>query len=253
MIDDRTQHGDKTKYGFKTPHKYPSAADDDFQQLSNLVDELYPTGRAWYAPKGGAFDELHNAINLSFLRYIEKYRNLINKSIPDNDDFNADDAEFLEYKYGINTNENVDLELRKAALRRKIGHPNNIKPRQDAIFLEKQLQLSGFNVYVHENQTPYQTPSDVANQLLDATQHGGGEQHGSSTFHGGNSFEVIANKINVDESYGVGGNLWASFFIGGQNLGESANVPENRQREFRELVLKLKPAHLAAYIFINFI
>jgi len=32
-----------------------------------------------------------------------------------------------------------------------------------------------------------------------------------------------------------------------------ATIAANRQEEFRELVLKLKPAHLVAFTFINFV
>jgi hypothetical protein len=271
-MSEKTQHGINAKYGIRTRHKYPESSiqtEDNVlvTELSNLVNELYPTGRAFYKPKGGTFDLLHDAINLSFLRFVKKYRNLIDASIPDNENFTADDASFLEFKYGLIDGTGNDLELRKSALRRKMGHPNNIKGRQSKNFIENQLRISGFNVRVFEN-TPtfasvgigsvtsnipiYKTPGEVSGSVVDTTQHGGDTQHGEGTFHGGVTFEVVANKIDPDESYGVGDNLWASFFICGENLGENAIIPESRRREFRELVLKLKPAHLAAYIFVNF-
>jgi len=274
MINEKTQHGINSDYGLKTPHKYPSSSvrtEDDIivTELTNLVDELYPTGRAFYKPKGGTFDLLHDAINLSFLRFINEYNNLINSSIPDNENFTKEDASFLEYKYGLSDRTGNDLDFRKSALRRKIGHPNNIKARQSRSFIEDQLRLSGFNVRVYENIPTFSTGDGgissttpipiyknswrkLGGSVIDATQHGGNTQHGEGTFHGGVTFEVIANKIDPDESYGVGNNLWASFFIGGDELGENAVIPESRRREFRELVLKLKPAHLAAYIFVNF-
>ena len=255
--DQKTQHGSNTQFGYNTPHKYPADSvqtEDDIivTELTNLVDELYPTGRAFYKPKGGTFDLLHDAINLSFLRFVNEYNNLIDSSIPDNENFTKEDASFLEYKYGLSDRTGTNLETRKAGLRRKIGHPNNIKPRQSKNFIEDQLRLSGFNVRVFENTPPYKTPSEVGGTIVDTTQHGEDTQHGEGTFHGGVTFEVIANKIDPDESYGVGDNLWASFFIGGDELGQTAVIPESRRREFRELVLKLKPAHLAAYIFVNF-
>jgi hypothetical protein len=257
MIDEKTQHGVNSSYGLSTSHKYPASSlqtEDDIidLELSNLVSQLYPTGRAFYGPKGGAFDLLHQAINTSFVRFVNEYTNLINSSIPDNEKFTKDDASFLEYKYGLSNRSETNLETRKAGLRRKIGHPNNIKPRQSRGFIEDQLRLSGFNVRVFENTPPYKTPSEVGGTVVDTTQHADDTQHGDGTFHGGVTFQVIANKIDADESYGVGANLWASFFICGENLGENAIIEENRRQEFRELVLKLKPAHLAAYIFINF-
>lgn len=257
-MNENTQHGLETPFSTKTPHKFPSSVlqtedENELTKLFELIKDLYPTGRAFNIQENSVFQSLHEAINLSFLRVINDYKSMINSSIPDNDDFTALDATFLEYKYGLSTNENVSLDLRKSALRRKIGHPNNIKPRQDAIFIEEQLNLAGFNVKVFENTIPYQTPSQISGSTIDTTQHGGGTQHGNNSYHGGVTFDVIANKIEPSEAYGVGDNLWASFFIGGDTLGEVAAIPQSRQREFRELVLRLKPAHLAAYIFINFV
>jgi len=121
------------------------------------------------------------------------------------------------------------------------------------LFIENQLQLSGFNVWVHENFKPYQTPSEIVSLSLDNTQHGGDTQHGLGTVHGSLGFDVIANLDTPNESYSIGGNIWATFFIGGETLGDLATVPQIRQQEFKELVLRLKPAHLVAFTFINYI
>ena len=43
------------------------------------------------------------------------------------------------------------LEERKAAILRVLSYPNNIPERQSKSFIEDQLQLAGFNVYIHEN------------------------------------------------------------------------------------------------------
>ena len=160
-----------------------------------------------------------------------------------------------EYRLGLITSEGVDLELRKSAILRKMGFPGNVKARQSKKFIEYQLQLSGFDVYIHENVKPYKTPIEVSAISVNSTQHGGNTQHGNSTQHGGVSFSVIANSIEVNESFSIGGdaNLWATFFIGGPNLGDTANVPVTRLREFKELVLKLKPAHLVAFTLINYV
>lgn len=264
-MSELTQHSINVGHGFDTPHKYPFSVEqpeDEVQliELNNLTNQLYPTGRAWYKPENGSFEALHQAINLSFLKIIEDYKQLIDSSLPDNENFTSDDATFLEYKFGLRNGENINsqlsesisLEIRKSAIKRKMGHPNNIKARQHRLFLETQLQLSGFNVYVHENTPPYLTPQDLIGLVTTPTEHANDTEHGNSTFHGTLTGDVIANQIEP-ESYGTGeDNLWASFFIGGQTLGDTADVSESRRREFRELVLKLKPAHLAAYLVINY-
>ena len=107
-------------------------------------------------------------------------------------------------------------------------------------------------MYIHENVPPYQSPFDVLSGSLNEIQHGGITQHGDSTQHGGDNFELIANSIEEVESYSTGGILWPTFFIGGPNLGDVASVPRNRLREFKETVIKLKPAHTVAFTFINY-
>jgi hypothetical protein len=82
--------------------------------------------------------------------------------------------------------------------------------------------------------------------------YGGDSQYGIGMQYGSSESDVIANLATPNEPYNVGENLWATFFIGGQVLGQPAQVPITRQQEFRELVLTLKPAHLVAYTFISY-
>lgn len=254
-MSDETTYGYETEHGHGTEHSYPSTSVEVVDILKNLSTQFYPTGRVWYRPENGIFEKLHEAINLSFVRSINDGKLFLDGLFPDNDNFTLEDATLWEYRLGLITDENLSLELRKKAIRRKMGHPNNVKARQHQLFIEQQLQSAGFDVWVHENLPPYQSPIDIAAVSLSNTLHGEPTQHGNSTFHGGDSFSVIANSIEEIESYAIGGeeNLWATFFIGGQILGETAIVPASRLREFKELVIKLKPAHLVAFTFINYI
>lgn len=252
---EKTTHSYDNPHGYLTPHRWPSGTASQLDILRDLSIQLYPSGRVWYRPEGGSFENIHDAINQSFARLIEASDLSIDKRFPDNVNFNEDDAELWEYRLGLITNESVSLELRKDAIRRKMGYPNNVQARQHSLFIEHSLQLAGFDVYIHENTAPYLTPADVALLLFTETQHGGTTQHGDGTVHGGDNFDVIANSIEQNENYSIGGdvNLWATFFIGGENLGEMATVPQSRLREFKELVIKLKPAHTVAFTFINYV
>ena len=248
-----TMHGLNTPHGSRTPHRYPTNGESLTDIFSDLITKLYPTGRAFYMQKNGVFDLFHQAINRSFIRVIQDARLTIEGVIPTSDEFTGDDALLWEYRLGLPTNLSLSLEERKQAILRKMAYPNNIKARQHPSFIESQLQLAGFDVYVHENTPPYKTPDDVATLNLGTIQHGGDTQHGNSVQHGSANYDIIANYPTVNENYSVGGNLWATFFIGGSTLGSSANIPQNRLVEFKELVLKLKPAHTVAFTFINFV
>ena len=253
-MDSNTTHKTTTPHGYNTPHKYPNSVATELDILNELSIQLYPTGRAWYRKELGAWENFHSAINRSFNRLINDGRSLIDGTFPDNENFTSSDATLWEYRLGLITNESTDLEIRKQNIKRKLGHPNNIEARQDVVFIESQLQLAGFNVFVYENTIPYKTPSEIAGIGVSDFLHGGDSQHGNNSQHGGESFNVIANSLAEIESFAVGNdNLWATFFIGGATLGTSANVPYSRLKEFKELVLKLKPAHTVAFSFINYI
>lgn len=253
-MSEKTVHKITTPHGYSTPHKYPSESDGNLNTLRGLSVQLYPTGRSWYMPEGGIFEALHEAFNVSFSRLIRDGDLFLDSIFPDNENFTVEDARLWEYELGLISNENLTLEIRKEAIKRKKGYPNNIEARQHPLFIQSQLQLAGFDVFVHENTIPYRTAEEISGLSLNEVQHGGSTQHGNSTLHGGDSFSSIANSIEEIESYSIGGpeNLWATFFIGGEILGSTASIPVKRLREFKELVIKLKPAHTVAFTFINY-
>lgn len=256
-----TQHSPETPHGLETPHKYPVTTQEDLSTiLSGLVRQLYPTGRAFLMKKGGYFDKFHQALDLSFVRLIQDGQYTLDGTIPDNPNFDEQDAALWEYRMGMVTNTSLTLEVRKEALYRRMGRSGWQAAKQNPLSIEYQLQLAGFDVFVHENrfyeggEWVYKTPEEVGGFTSTVSQHGGTSQHGDGFEHGGTSAEIVANSVYPGEAYSVGGyeNLYATFFIGGAVLGEPATVDGRREREFRELILKLKPASTAAYIFINY-
>ncbi len=252
VTEKSTMHGIKTPHGYSTPHRYPVSADANVSDIfSELARQLYPTGRAWYMKRNSIFFNIHKAINRSFIRLIDDSKFTIDSLFPDNVNFSEDDASLWEYRLGLITNPLLSLEVRKMAILRKMAYPSNIKARQHPLFIESQLQAAGFDVYVYDNTPPYRTPNDIIATLVTETQHGPPTQHGLGTQHGGTGFEVIANLSTPNESFSVG-NLYATFFIGGATLGATANVPANRLTEFKELVLRLKPAQTVVFTFLNY-
>lgn len=247
-------HGMITPHGMKTPHRYPTDTSNTLLGvLSILIRELYPTGRAWFMKRNGVFFNLHQAINRSTIRFTQDADLTLDSCFPDNVNFDVNDASLWEYRLGLVTNETLSLDIRKQAILRKMSYPGNVRARQSKLFIQYQLQKAGFNVFVHENTPPYRTPDQIVSLSINTTQHGGDTQHGIGTQHGSLGYDVIANLATPNEEFSVGSNLYATFFIGGEVLGDVAIVDASRLQEFKELVLKLKPAQTVAFSFISYV
>lgn len=244
-----------------------------------LTKQLYPTGRAFNIHSGSMIERLHEALSLSEESTYLDIVSTLDSILPDNANFTADDATLWEKRLGLITNELVPLQDRKDAIIRKLNHPGTIKARQNYKYIQDQLQLAGFNVWIHENPDLY-TPEDALSlngnyiQLGDAqlgdSQLGDVYSYYSSLFdfvqlndQQLGSFQLgeyiftnkIANRINesLDSTFNVGSNLRATFFVGGETLGTFADVDVQRKDEFRQLILKLKPVQSIGFMFINYI
>jgi hypothetical protein len=255
VTEKSTVHGVNTPHGFKTPHRFPVSNTRSLTDImSSLASQLYPTGRAFYMHKNGVANNTHLSFNRSFIRLINDSQSTIDSTFPDNDNFTEDDCDLWEYRFGMITDLTLSVAKRREAILRRMSRGRNVPARQHKNYIEYQLQLGGFDVYVHENIKPFKRPQDITSISTTNAQHGNNFQHGIGAQHGGGNSQVIANSYKSDEAYSVGDDkLWATFFIGGAVLGDFANIPANREEEFRELVLKLKPAHLVAFTFINYV
>lgn len=261
VTEKSTTFGLKTPFSKKTPFRFPQLSMFSLSRLlSDLAAQLYPTGRAFTVFKNGVIDTLHTAINMSFIRFIEEAKDTLNSCFPDNDSFDENDCSLWEYRFGMVTNLSLDLATRRQAIFRRMSRGRNVPARQHISYITYQLQLAGFDVYLHENGfieggiLVYKRPEEINSILPENLQHGVPTQHGIGTQHGGVNNDVIANSYKPNEIYSVGDNyLSKTFFIGGEVFGSTATVPYSRQEEFRELVLKLKPAHLIAFTFIDYL
>lgn len=231
-------------------------------QLKALSRQLLPTGRAFFAKVGGQFDKLINGLNSSDVQLYNDAVSTINSAIPDNDQFSSDDATAWEIRLGMITNPAVSLTDRKAAITRKMNHPGTQKARQNYLYIQDQLQKAGFSVYVYENIFPdgmggytTQTPDEFS--LLPfprASIQYGPPEYGDFPYGGGYSNKVVNSVFqSIDDVFDLGSNLKATFFIGGSTSGSWANVDKNREKEFRQLILKLKPTQMAAFILVNYV
>lgn len=259
VTENSTVHGLNTPHGLRTPHRMPISQNQNIAEImADLIVKLYPTGRAFNMQKDGVLDNTHRAISRSFIRLIEDSNATLDSCLPDNENFDLNDCQLWEYRLGIVSNNLLDIELRKKAILRKMSLGRNV-PARHKNYIEAQLQLAGFDVYIHENkffeggEWVYKTPGEITAMSTTNVQYGGSSQYGIGMQYGSAGAQVIANLATPNEPYSVGASsLWATFFIGGAVLGDIATIPAIREQEFRELVLTLKPAHVVAFTFINF-
>lgn len=224
-----------------------------------LTRQLYPTGRAWKLPFGGFFESAHIALAKSEERAYNDAVSTMDSLMPDNPNFSLADAADWERRLGLITNLATPFADRKAAILRKMQAPGRNPAKGHYLYLERQLQLAGFPVYVYENLKPvypsgydFYNPADLNPLILTQSQHGD-KQHGDVQSAYIN--QVIVNTLsNYDDvNFNIGNSLAATFFIGGAPLGTYVNIPASREAEFRQLVLQLKQVQTVAYLFINFV
>lgn len=231
-------------FEFTITTDYPKFTD----KLIKLTKQLYPIARAWIMRKNSTFEKIHEAFAYSESRAREAITGIFDSLIPDNDNFNIDDAANWERALGIYNRSNVNLATRKDVIYRKMRHPGNVLGRQNYLYIQGQLQAAGFDCYVHENRFGdppeiYPFISAIYNLVI----------YGEVTygFEGGDfsDFEPVANYVDETKDAGYEpGNAQHQrylFFIGGETFPDAAYIQEERRAEFRELILRLKPAHTA--------
>jgi len=222
--------------------------------IRRVTKRFYPKGRAFKHPFGGFIDRMHKALAISESTAYASAVGFKDALIPDNDNFTADDASQWEIRLGMIVNPSVPLVDRKAAILRKMSFPGRTPARSNYRWMERQLRAAGFDVYVHENIAGVDpvTVSGVGT-IFETTNHG--EINHGEADHGGYFNNVIANSITQegDLNFDIGLNYRSTFFIGGAVLGSFANVAQNREIEFRQLILTLKPVKNVGFLFINYI
>lgn len=226
--------------------------------ILSLTKQLYPKGRAFWMPKDGFFEKMHVGLAVSQARAYQDALSTLDSILPDNDNFTEEDATQWERRLGLVSNPDVALSDRKLAITQKIAHPGFIYGRQHYLFLQRELRAAGFDVYVFENRFPdypsgykTMTPEEVTGGAFFNFQYGDieyGELEYNTVV-----YPIIANSIDeeVDKSFNLG-NFRSSFFICGPVVGDYAEIPLARKLEFRQLVLRVKSAHMAAIVFVNY-
>lgn len=229
------------------------------EKIKKISRLLYPTGRAFYSKD--VKERLNNALALSEQRLINDSLSVFDSILPDNNNFTAVDATDWENRLGIISSSSVNLADRKKAILRKMNHPADLVARQNYKFLESQLRMAGFDVYVYENRfsdgsggfttkSPFELNSGVGGVWV---QMGFPPSQMGDISMGQIYANFVANYIDeeLDSQFSVSG-LRSTFFIGANPVGNMANVPLIRKDEFRQIILRLKPVQTIAYLFVNY-
>lgn len=152
---------------------------------------------------------------------------------------------------------------RMAAIRTKMRYPGTDAPRQAAGYLQAQLQSAGFDVYVYENifmpGGVTKTVAEVLGVPAGSASYGsfdyGEVDYGATYLIYGVS--IIANYIDEAKDIAttsiIGDGYRGTFFISGNPITTFADVPLVRKAEFRQMILRLKPAHEKGFLIVNYI
>jgi hypothetical protein len=163
----------------------------------------------------------------------------LDRILPDNDNFTAEDATEWERRLNISGGTGyVPLETRKATILRKMQFPGGFLNRQNYRYLKAQLILAGYDVTVTENYFPIGTATAVVHSL--------GSVHSLNTKHGNAILfdDIIANSIEKGEVFNID-SYQGIFYIDGE-------VPANSITAFRQLVLTLKPVNTVAILRLTY-
>lgn len=248
------------------------------EDLKKVTQQLYPTGRAFGVNKDGVRDELEDALIIQEVEFYNESMDILNELLPDNDDFTTQFATNWEQRLELITDPLLSLADRKAAILRKMNHPGDIPARQSWDYMQEQLQLANFDVYVHDNTTgmdinqvlsnnsaiyqlgqgqlgQYQLASvqSIFSSYFTCTQLGNSQLGQGQLGYCENYSRKVVNNINWEkDQYFIINDWYKVFYVGAINLGDFADVLTTRREEFRQLILKIKPVNTVAVLLINY-
>jgi len=214
---------------------------------------------------GGILHRLHEAIGDVQSQTWSDAISVIDSTIADNPNFTIDDANAWYRRLGIYNSGTVPLADMMQAINQKINYPGEtVYGRSHYLFIQAQLRLAGFDVYVYENRFPdgmggyiTKTPSEVLGVITGMAILGlfdlGDADLGGDYSDTGMSLVVNYIEEYKDNDFSIGDNYRSTFFVAGSVIGDFAEVPLSRKIEFRQLILQLKPAQTVGILFINYV
>lgn len=218
--------------------------------MLDLYKILFPTGRAWYGQRNSD-DAIYRAKAKCFNDINNNLNSVLSQILPDNESFDNDDIESWERVIAQN-NSILSSEERKSIIYNRLSYPNGELYRQTAEFIENTLRNEGFYIRVYENR--FWNGTNFESNTIGISNYGdiyGEILYGEISVTGefvSNYLNTEIDKIYTPNFYGRENNV---FFIGGETFGENAVIAPERLNEFKSLLMRLKPAHMAACLMLG--
>jgi len=238
-------------------------------QLLSLFKQNTPKGRAYNVPDRGDLQKLQVALNESLEDAYINAQGLFDSLLPDNPNFTDGTVDPLDNdcndwerrlglkQWGVTTVGVTPTRLeRMAAIAAKMGYPGNNAVRLTAEYMQEQLQAAGFMVFVYDNPLN-RSPSEVFGVPTSLAY--------LDTFYLDEAYlgdewadegiTVVANYIEeeLDAMFDPGANWHGIFYIASTLTDVPAEVPLIRKAEFRQMILRLKAQHLAAFLNVVYV
>lgn len=212
---------------------------------------------------GGILHRLHRALAISLADAYDGLVQTTDHIHPDNPLFDIADARDWYRRLGLYDSGDVSLEDMILAIKRKRSFPTAPLNKQHYLFLQGQLRAAGFDVYVYENRFwdgadwVTKTPAEILGLTTSVAILGAfslGEAELAETWASG-GVTLCVNYIDEtrDALFTIPAtNYTGTFFIAGATIDAFADIPAARKDEFRQLLISIKRAELAAFLFVNY-
>jgi uncharacterized protein YmfQ (DUF2313 family) len=214
--------------------------------ILKLKKQLLPTGRAFNCAPDSNFETLLLGGSTAEATAFNDSLNIIEGLFSDNDNFLESDCERWENIFGIYSSVNDTLANRKLAIMRRMAFFSNVKGRQSKVYLQYALQLAGFDCYIFEY--------DYIKDKITTIAHANNTFHSNSSYLGSSVIPshtgYIMNCVEQSEENDLvitNDNLKTMFWIAGADF-SYFEVPIEREIEFRNIVLRIKPLHTIAIL-----
>lgn len=231
-------------------------------------DYTDPSGEAYvtdYSPNstGGILYRLHRALSYVMEEAWTANAGTLNALMPDNPAFTIADARDWYRRLGIYDSGLVSFSDMKLAIARKLSFPLVPLNKQHYLYIEDQLRAAGFDVRVYKNKFDdgmggfeTRSPATVLGYTSGEAVYGAfnyGEINYGETW-ADTGVTICANYLEeaLDNDFDFGDSYRATFYIAGATVSTFATIDIHRKTEFRQLLLKLKSAQMAAILFVNY-